>query len=92
MSDKKQVALFEGKKITGIEEATEEGAVVFHAGTEWDSGHLVTSGGRVLNVTSMGGTIEEAVANTYRAVSKINFEGMHYRKDIAYRAIERIKS
>ena len=80
-----------GKRITGIEDAQEEGAVIFHAGTKWENGHLLTNGGRVLNVTGMGNNIEEAVSNTYKAVSKIQFDGMHYRRDIAYRAIKRIK-
>ncbi len=81
-----------GKRITGIEDAQEEGAVIFHAGTKWENGHLLTNGGRVLNVTGMGNNIEEAVSNTYKAVSKIQFDGVHYRRDIAYRAIGRIKS
>ncbi|MFH1877326.1 MAG: phosphoribosylamine--glycine ligase [Candidatus Omnitrophota bacterium] len=79
-----------GKKITGIEEAEKEGALVFHAGTTFKNGEFFTSGGRVLNIVGAGRDIKEAVENTYRAVEKINFEGMHYRKDIACRAIARI--
>jgi phosphoribosylamine--glycine ligase len=80
-----------GKEITGIPEAANEGAMVFHAGTRREDDRLVTSGGRVLNVVGMGAEINEAVANTYRAVEKIHFEGMHYRRDIGYRAIERTR-
>ncbi len=79
-----------GKRITGLEEAAAEGALVFHAGTRLEDGDLVTSGGRVLNVAGMGDGIKEAVANTYKAVGKIHFDGMHYRKDIGYRAIARV--
>jgi len=79
-----------GKKITGIGEAEEEGAVVFHAGTTMDKSDLLTSGGRVLNVVGAGMGIKEAADNTYKSVEKIHFEGMHYRKDIGYRAIARV--
>lgn len=78
-----------GKEIKGIDDAIKEGAMVFHAGTEIKGGKLVTSGGRVLNVVGMGGDIKEAIDKTYSAVRKIQFEGMHYRKDIGARALER---
>ncbi len=78
-----------GKVITGIEEAEKNGAIVFHAGTKWENGSLVTNGGRVLNVTALGETIEEAVWLAYEAVSKIHFDNMHFRRDIAHRAIHR---
>lgn len=81
-----------GKEIKGIEEAEAEGAIVFHAGTKIEDGRLVTSGGRVLNVVGTGDDIKEAVENTYKAVSKIDFEGMIYRKDIAHRAIARVEA
>ncbi|MGB2601470.1 MAG: phosphoribosylamine--glycine ligase [Candidatus Omnitrophota bacterium] len=81
-----------GKKITGLEEAAEEGAVVFHAGTRAEGDDIVTSGGRVLNVTGKGHGIKEAVANTYKAAGKIHFDGMHYRKDIGYKAIARVNA
>ncbi|MFH1837857.1 MAG: phosphoribosylamine--glycine ligase [Candidatus Omnitrophota bacterium] len=79
------------KMITGIKEAESEGALVFHAGTRKDGENFYTSGGRVLNVVSMGVGIEEAVENAYRAVDKIKFKGMQYRTDIAHRAITRVK-
>lgn len=79
-----------GKVIQGIKEAESTGAVVFHAGTKITDGETVTSGGRVLNVVGAGCGIKEAIDNTYNAVRKINFEGMHYRSDIGYRAVARI--
>jgi phosphoribosylamine--glycine ligase len=78
------------KEITGLDEAEAAGGVVvFHAGTirRGETGQYLTSGGRVLGVTGMGATIKEATRETYHAVSKINFEGMHYRKDIGRRAL-----
>ncbi|MFA5199985.1 MAG: phosphoribosylamine--glycine ligase [Candidatus Omnitrophota bacterium] len=72
------------KEITGLDEAAKiKDVVVFHAGTKKTGDKIVTNGGRVLGVTALGGTIKEAISKTYEAVGKINFEGMHYRKDIA---------
>jgi phosphoribosylamine--glycine ligase len=71
-----------GKAIKGISEAERQGAIVFHAGTAEKNGMLVTSGGRVLGVAALGKDEEEARMKAYSAVSKIEFEGMHYRKDI----------
>ncbi|NQT32838.1 MAG: phosphoribosylamine--glycine ligase [Candidatus Omnitrophica bacterium] len=79
-----------GKVITGLEEALDAGAIIFHAGTRVDGKKVVTSGGRVLGAVGMGSDIKEAVDNTYMAVDKINFDGIHYRKDIGYRAIARV--
>ncbi|HEY3318162.1 MAG TPA: phosphoribosylamine--glycine ligase [Coriobacteriia bacterium] len=78
-----------GKVITGISEAEGiEGVTVYHAGTAVDDdGRLVTTGGRVLNVTAVGASIAEARDRAYAAVSLISFEGMHYRTDIATRAL-----
>ena len=70
-----------GKPINGLEEAS-KGVRLFHAGTATEKDNIVTNGGRVLGVTGAGTTLEEAIGKTYSAVSKINFEGMHYRKDI----------
>jgi phosphoribosylamine--glycine ligase len=74
-----------GRRISGLDLANSlEGTVVFHAGTSRDSsGTYMTSGGRVLGVTSRGASLEEARSRAYEAVGKINFEGAHYRKDIA---------
>lgn len=78
-----------GKEIFGLQEAAKiPGVVVFHAGAKKQDGKILTSGGRVLGVTGLGNTIKEAIANTYQAVGKINFAGMHYRKDIGYKAIK----
>ena len=75
-----------GKPIRGIE-AAEEGAMVFHAGTQRDGGQLVTAGGRVLGVTALGADVGAARDKAYAAVQKISFEGAHYRRDIAARAL-----
>jgi phosphoribosylamine--glycine ligase len=79
-----------GKEISGIAEARAAGTIVFHAGTKVRDGKLVTDGGRVLNVVGLGHGIKEAMDNAYKGVSKIHFDGMHYRRDIGYRAIARV--
>ena len=72
-----------GKVITGIEEAsTDPDVVVFHAGTALKEGHVVTNGGRVLGVTALGATLEEARQKAYAAADKIAFEGKQLRRDI----------
>ncbi len=77
-----------GKVITGISEAEQlEDVVVFHAGTAMKDGKLVTAGGRVLGVTAIGATIADAKKQAYEAAGKISFEGAHYRRDIADKAI-----
>lgn len=76
-----------GKPIRGIEEAEALGCLVFHAGTRRVDGSLVTDGGRVLNVTGLGADVREAAQLAYKGISRIFFEGMHYRKDIAARNI-----
>lgn len=77
-----------GDVISGLAEAVEQsGVVVFHAGTRLRDGNVVTDGGRVLGVTATGRNLREAVAQVYDAVGKISFANMHYRKDIAWRAL-----
>ncbi len=77
----------DGKEIIGLEEVERmEDVVVFHAGTELKNGRVYTKGGRVLNVCAWGKDLKEARERAYKAIEKINFEGMHYRKDIGYRA------
>ncbi|MCP2521128.1 phosphoribosylamine--glycine ligase, partial [SCandidatus Aminicenantes bacterium Aminicenantia_JdfR_composite] len=72
-----------GKPITGLEEVQDsENVVIFHAGTKFADGQIVTNGGRVLNVCSTGSNLSEAMKNIYEAILLINFEGMYYRKDI----------
>ena len=71
-----------GKVITGLEDVDED-IVVFHAGTAFDAdGNIVTSGGRVLGVTALGETHDEAREKAYDNIEKIAFEGMQYRKEI----------
>lgn len=79
-----------GKEVTGLDEAKEiEDAYVFHAGTSFEDGRLVTAGGRVLGVTGLGENIKAAKEKAYEAVEKIRFDGMQFRKDIADRALNR---
>lgn len=76
--------------ITGVDAANAlPDTQVFHSGTKTDGNQLLTDGGRVLSVTSLGETIELAQLAAYAALSKIHFDGMHYRKDIAHQAIKR---
>jgi len=78
-----------GKEIFGLDEASKiKDTVVFHAGTKFENNKIVTNGGRVLGITGLGSTIKEAIDNTYRVVGKIKFEGMHYRQDIGWRALD----
>lgn len=77
-----------GLPITGIEEAeAQDDIVVFHAGTDVKDGQLVTAGGRVLNVTATGRTLDEALDKAYAAIKLIQFDGMQYRTDIGRRLI-----
>jgi len=76
-----------GVVIRGIEEVEAmEGVTVFHAGTTRSNGEFVTSGGRVLAVSALGGSFRSARARAYDAVARIDFEGRHARSDIALRA------
>jgi phosphoribosylamine--glycine ligase len=77
-----------GYEIRGLDKLKHwEKGFVFHAGTAKENGRWLTSGGRVLGVTARGSDIGNAVTNAYSAVSQISWDGMHYRKDIARRAI-----
>ncbi len=79
-----------GKKITGLHEAPKlEGVKVFHAGTSKRNGDFHTAGGRVLGVTARAAELQVAVNRAYEACGKISFEGAHYRKDIAARALKK---
>jgi len=79
-----------GKVIKGLDDAGKmDDIVVFHAGTSFNKNKLVTAGGRVLGVTALGKDIKDAKEKAYKAIEKIHFSGMHYRKDIADRAIKR---
>lgn len=73
-----------GLPIEGLEQASQSpNVLIFHAGTRTEGGRIVTSGGRVLNIVGLGATLAEARENAYRAIEQIQFEGMHYRSDIA---------
>jgi phosphoribosylamine--glycine ligase len=81
-----------GAEIAGLEAAAEvTDALVFHAGTAERRGRVVTSGGRVLSVSGLGDDLAEARAQAYEACSRISFQGMQYRSDIAARAAEEVR-
>ena len=76
-------------EITGLDAAAKvKDVVVFHAGTARQEGRLITSGGRVLGVTALGDTLEQARAAALEAIGKIHFDGMQYRRDIGHRALK----
>jgi phosphoribosylamine---glycine ligase len=78
-----------GSPIDGVDAAEETGALVFHAGTALRDGRLVTNGGRILDVTCLGGSLSEARERAYAAADLISFCGARYRGDIAANAAER---
>lgn len=80
-----------GIEITGLTDGQLDGVTVYHAGTAVKDGKLVTSGGRVLGVSALGNTLEEALEKSYDAVNQIHFENAHYRKDIGQRALNALK-
>ncbi len=71
-----------GKEITGLEKV--QGSIVFHAGTSRSNGKVVTSGGRVLAVTSFGSDFREALQRSYQNIGHIHFDQMNYRRDIGF--------
>ena len=73
----------DGIPIRGVGAAEAAGALVFHSGTAERDGRLVASGGRILSVTAVGATLEDARERAYAAAERIHFEGMRYRRDIA---------
>ncbi|MFO5438433.1 MAG: phosphoribosylamine--glycine ligase, partial [Dolichospermum sp.] len=79
-----------GKVINGLVAADTAGATVFHAGTKLNADQeIVTDGGRVLNVTGLGGDFQEALAQAYAGIKEIDFDQMYYRRDIGYRVCNR---
>jgi phosphoribosylamine--glycine ligase len=81
-----------GKPIKGLEDAAKlPDTVVFHAGTAFNDGEIVTAGGRVLGVTALGADIKDAKKRAYEAVGKISFEGAHFRRDISDKALKRLE-
>jgi phosphoribosylamine--glycine ligase len=81
-----------GAVISGLDGADTDDAKVFHAGTAEHNGQVVTAGGRVLCATALGATVTEAQHKAYQQAAKISWEGMFYRHDIGYRAIQREQS
>lgn len=71
-----------GKEITGIESIMD--SLVFHAGTKKDDGKVVTNGGRVIAITSLGNDFQEALQKSYQNIEKLHFDGMYYRKDLGF--------
>ncbi|MCA6072885.1 MAG: phosphoribosylamine--glycine ligase [Endomicrobium sp.] len=76
-----------GFEIKGIENINDKNTMVFHAGTKFENGKFVTSGGRVLGIASVANNIKDAIDKVYVNVRLIHFEGMHYRRDIAWRTL-----
>jgi phosphoribosylamine--glycine ligase len=80
-----------GHEILGIEQANAvKNTVVFHAGTGLEGNTVVSAGGRVLGVTSLGHTVEEAINTAYEACAKISFKDHFYRRDIGAKALKRL--
>lgn len=81
-----------GKVIKGLDDVKKmDDVYVFHAGTAFKKDKVATSGGRVLGITALGKDIKDARDLAYAAAEKIHFDGMHYRKDIADRALKRLR-
>jgi phosphoribosylamine---glycine ligase len=74
-----------GFPVTGLEAASQAGGVVFHAGTAFRDGQVVTDGGRVLAVNAIGTNFDEAFGKAYGAIAQVHFQDCYYRKDIGYR-------
>jgi phosphoribosylamine--glycine ligase len=76
-----------GLPVDGLEQAAAlPGVTVFHAGTEMHGGQVATAGGRVLGVSAVGEGLPDALRRAYTAAEHINFDGMHYRRDIGWSA------
>lgn len=80
-----------GIEINGLTNGQLDGVTVYHAGTKLDGDKLVTSGGRVLGVTALGKTLEEALEKSYSGVKNIDFANAHYRNDIGQRALNALQ-
>lgn len=78
-----------GDIITGLENTDNDHVKVFHAGTANKDNDIVTAGGRVLCITGLGDSVTQAQQAVYEALNHIDYEGMYYRKDIGYRAVNR---
>ena len=71
-----------GKVITGVDKITE--SIPFHAGAQIKDGNILTSGGRVMAITSYGNTYQEAIKKSYQSIEKLHFDKIYYRKDIGF--------
>lgn len=81
-----------GRPISGLRAPKDdEDIFIFHAGTRWVRDHYVTNGGRVLGVTAVAKDVQAAVSRVYQEIDKIKFDGMHYRRDIGFKAFARGK-
>jgi len=78
-----------GKEISGLSKIKDADTVVFHAGTKRQDGKVLTNGGRVLGVTSLGQKIDKAIEKTYAAVDKIKFDHCFFRRDIGAKALKK---
>jgi phosphoribosylamine--glycine ligase len=78
-----------GDAIDGLDRPEAPGTKVFHAATKASGGKVVSSGGRVLTVCALGADVAEARTRAYAVAERIHFDGMFYRRDIAYRALQR---
>jgi phosphoribosylamine--glycine ligase len=82
-----------GKVVEGLDALQgEKDVIVFHAATGVRDGRVATVGGRVLGVTALAASLEQAVQKAYEAAGKISFEGMHYRRDIGQKALARLRA
>ena len=80
-----------GKLIYGLSSEMGSDILVFHAGTKFDeNGNFITAGGRVLGITAIAENLKAALDKSYKAIEKIHFENMHFRKDIGFKAISKI--
>jgi len=79
-----------GKEIKGLNVASKEDTIGFHAGTKKAGDKVVTSGGRVLGVTALGQNIEEAIQKAYIAVEAIKFDHCFFRRDIGAKALKKV--
>jgi len=75
-------------EIHGLDKVDQKNVVVFHAGTRQENGRVLTSGGRVLGVTAIGDTLQDAIKNAYAAVDVITWENKFYRKDIGKKGLD----
>tara|TARA_B100001996_G_scaffold350038_1_gene309145 strand:- start:355 stop:1638 length:1284 start_codon:yes stop_codon:yes gene_type:complete len=88
-SDGYPASASKGDIIEGLNSIFPEHIKIFHAGTSMADGNIVTAGGRVLCATALGDTVSQAKQKAYDAINEINYDGMFFRNDIGYRAIQR---